>query len=467
MKCKVALLVCGIFLIGGLSSCTTQYESTGVVTMNESLPQDLDTYIQTEFDKSHLPGMSMAIVSADEVLFEGCYGEAESMDQPFMLGSLSKSFTALAIMQLEEQGLVNLDAPAAKYLSEIDANAKVTVRQLLNQTSGIKTSDTWEHYSPSDSIQPFTYANQNYNLLGRIVEEVSGEAYETYVTNHIFKPLGMEHSYASKTEAEKDNLIPGNRNYFGISLHQEMPYPKSMDSGWMTVSSAYLISTGSDMGKYLQWYLSDEESEVLSVEGRHRMFTETTPEAHGQKYGLGWGIETVNGKQIYQHGGNLENYTSYCYIVPDKGFAVVALSNNCDFFVGDGYIIRIPQNVTYRMLGWDTNEIGEHDYVKQHMILDGIFVLVLLLSSIPLLHYKKWANKEHNMVVTILTIAVFHVIVPTLYLTIWRFIADRPLYVVMRFVPDLFLVLCLAAACLYIAGILKIIHITKKCGPKK
>ena len=107
------------------------------VEARQDLTNGLGDYIESEFDKTHIPGMSVEIVDATQVLFAETYGNCETLEQPFIIGSISKSFTALAIMQLVEQGQIELTAPISNYLRDIDPDTKTTVKQLLNQTSGI------------------------------------------------------------------------------------------------------------------------------------------------------------------------------------------------------------------------------------------------------------------------------------------------------------------------------------------
>ena len=99
--------------------------------------------------------------------------------------------------------------------------------------------------------------------------------YGEYIKKNIFEPLGMKNSYVSLTEAKEGGIADGYRNYFGMMVKDEFPYPENMTSGWMTLSAAYLISTPNDMGKYLQFYLGEDES-ILTNESKQAMFSDTT-----------------------------------------------------------------------------------------------------------------------------------------------------------------------------------------------
>lgn len=149
------------------------------------------------------------------MLFEGTYGECESADQPFIIGSMSRSFTALAIMQFAERGCIDLDSQIDAYIDPSEwfvtgtDYSRITVRDLLNQTSGITGYAAFGSLESTDSYGSHIYANANYGLLGLIIEAVSGMTYEEYVTRNIFEPLEMKHSAAS-LEKSRGNSLLGN-----------------------------------------------------------------------------------------------------------------------------------------------------------------------------------------------------------------------------------------------------------------
>lgn len=135
-----------------------------------------------------IPGMAVEVVDAEGVLFSGTYGDCKSLDTPFITGSLSKSFTAACIMKLYEGGHLNIDSPVNPYLdaAEVFKNPKdatrITIRQLLNHTSGL---GVYQHVGNAKIVGKngeYTYANVNYDILGLIVEKVSGVSYSDYLT---------------------------------------------------------------------------------------------------------------------------------------------------------------------------------------------------------------------------------------------------------------------------------------------
>jgi CubicO group peptidase (beta-lactamase class C family) len=201
----------------------------------------IDPYVQDEMDAQRIPGLALAIVQGDRIVHLRGFGKADDSGRkvtpqtPFFNGSTTKSFTALAIMQLREAGKLDLDAPVQRYLpwwrvADPDASAKITLRQLLYQTSGLAKATGNEHATSSaanasaleDQVRElrsaeltepvgasWQYSNANYNTLGMVVQAVSGQSYETYVREHILAPLDMRNSVMSVPEAKERGLVTG------------------------------------------------------------------------------------------------------------------------------------------------------------------------------------------------------------------------------------------------------------------
>ena len=212
--------------------------------------EEVDAYISTKMKELGVPGAALVIIQGDQIVHLKAFGEADASGRPvtpqtpFFTGSTGKSFTALAIMQLVEAGQIKLDAPVQAYLpwfrvADVKASEIITVRQLLNMASGIPRSIGQEQIANvdlSDSaiennvralarielIAPpgerYEYSNSNYVTLGMIIQAVTGQSYETYIREHIFKPLDMQNSFTSKTEAQQDGLAVGFQKWFGMPV---------------------------------------------------------------------------------------------------------------------------------------------------------------------------------------------------------------------------------------------------------
>ena len=145
----------------------------------------VDAYLEQNFRNTHMPSMSIVIVNADTVLYSKSFGDCENEETPFIIGSISKSFTATAIMQLAEQGKVDLDAPVSCYL-QIDLDNKVTIRHLLNHTSGFHRYQIRKDLTVHKSYGEYSYSNLNYTLLGEVIEVVTGLSYGDYMRGNVF-----------------------------------------------------------------------------------------------------------------------------------------------------------------------------------------------------------------------------------------------------------------------------------------
>jgi CubicO group peptidase (beta-lactamase class C family) len=206
----------------------------------------IDSYVGERLDDLRMPGAALGIVKDGEIVHIQTFGDADdegtavAADTPFKIGSMSKSFTALAVMQLVEAGKIQLDAPVQQYLpdfrvSDSEASKRITVRHLLNQVSGIPTSAGMSYMSQTDTADDalerevakskdvelthdpgttFQYSNRNYTTLGLLIKVASGQSYEDYVQEHVLASLGMNQSFAHLDDAKNHGLATGHQYWF-------------------------------------------------------------------------------------------------------------------------------------------------------------------------------------------------------------------------------------------------------------
>jgi CubicO group peptidase (beta-lactamase class C family) len=257
-----------------------------------------------------IPGLALVVVEGDRIVYAKGYGKADASgravtpETPFLLGSVTKPFTALALMQLVEAGRVHLDAPVQRYLpwfrvADPVASSHITVRHLLYHTSGMPQPPTSD--APPDTsaqaleravrslatLKPvgapgrsFGYSNGNYDTLGMIIAAVSGEPYERYVKEHVFAPLDMRNSYASQDEAIRHGMASGYRWWFGIPRPATLPYDRG------NLPSGYIIASAEDMGHFLIAQMNGGRyagTSVLSAAG-----IDTTHAMPSTPYAMGW-----------------------------------------------------------------------------------------------------------------------------------------------------------------------------------
>jgi CubicO group peptidase (beta-lactamase class C family) len=301
----------------------------------------------------HIPGLALAIIQGDQVRYVKGYGVARD-DQPvipytqFHLASLSKSFTAVAILQLEEAGQVDLDAPVQRYLREFTladpaVAAQITVRQLLNHTSGLadagipdlrlpRPATSRERLATLQNAHPvaapgreFHYTDVNYQVLARVVEVVSGQSFTDYLHTHLFAPLQMMQTVNVLTSFEvthtADHLAQGHLLAFGL------PIASGEETGYLGGSGG-VISTAADMAHYLLMhnnagcFAGQQMLSPASIAVLH-----TPPPNLQSDYAMGWVAHVVDGQRVLEHNGILSTFYADMVLLPESGQGFVLLSN--------------------------------------------------------------------------------------------------------------------------------------------
>jgi CubicO group peptidase (beta-lactamase class C family) len=261
-----------------------------------------------------------------------------------------KPVTALAVMQRVEAGQIELDAPVQRYLpyfrlaDEQDA-AALTVRHLLNQTSGISGLTGNEKYpsqasfdwTPEQRVRElsdnsltypvgttYQYSNVNYAMLALIVETVSGQPFESYVQEHIFNPLEMSHATLYQAEAIPSDSAAGYQQWFGFPVANHLPLPRSGNGG------GGLIASAEDMTHFLMAQLNEGRYgnvTVLSPAGIAEMHTPAIRDGNTEEfYAMGWEVKTVDGLTTVSHNGDHGNFHANMSLTSD-GWGIVLMTN--------------------------------------------------------------------------------------------------------------------------------------------
>lgn len=417
--------------------------------------------LETKIKKNHIPGMSVVVVNSNEVVFSKTYGNCKSIDTPFIIGSLSKSFTALSIMKLVEEGRIDINKPISTYIDTSlyfknkEDGDKITIKQLLNQNSGIGTYQKLGSIEITKNYGKYEYANANYNLLGKIIESVSNESYSDYVTKNIFEPLEMNHTSATLEESNKNGLIKGYQNYFGFPIAEKPNYPTK--NSWSQVPAGYISSSASDMGKYLQMYLNNGVN-IISEDSIHQMFYDNIPQDDIDRdyYGMGWVYTKYYSKPILTHSGLVENYTSKMFIIPESNIGVVVLVNMNDYLVTNNLL----EDTVKPLLGEEKKEVSNNLYIINHLLIDAIYIVVTIIALYPIITIKSWKNKNKTKKLYIIDIAR-HLLLPIVLILIPTIISV-PFWVIWDFVKDLALILIINSILMLSTGIYKIGYLLKK-----
>jgi CubicO group peptidase (beta-lactamase class C family) len=285
---------------------------------------------------------SVLIVKEGRVLFRKGYGMADyekkipnTLLTNFRLGSITKQFTAMCILILEEKGLLNVNDPISKYICDYPNGDKITIHNLLTHTSGIATyyyrysDDVNHYYSPRDLIslfkdkpalfQPgekFEYNNSNYILLGYIIEKVSGLKYKEFLQQYIFTPLDMNNSGYEDGKTIFQNKATGYQLFWFHLVKADNPDMSIYYSG------AGLRSTVEDLYKWDQALYTEK---LVKKKTLKKMFAiyyrEVIP------YSYGWYIERFG---CMFHGGYVDGFSSFIYRDTWKHLVIIILSNEED-----------------------------------------------------------------------------------------------------------------------------------------
>ena len=358
---------------------------------------DLDDYLEQAFSASDIPGMAVAVVDSEGIEYVRSFGDVEDLDQTFIIGSLSKSMTSLAIQQLVDQGLIDLDAPAALYAPGYDVPEGVTVRALLNQTSGFGYYESLSGATVGESCGSFSYANANYDLLGRIVEAVSGMDYADYLRAYVFDAAGMDDASVDGVSEGRAEEAAGHRNWFGVPVADGFEHAED-DDAWGGQASGYVRASIRDMANYLQLYLNGG-GEVATRAAIDRMVWERVPDEGGDTfYGMGWTtFDDDDGELVMSHDGDVENYVARMVVIPEANVGVVLLADQNDALGGNEAFWDIGDGVLAITLGGDADAeaVGaDAAYARAyHARLNVAYLVAVLAAAAPLMLRRRWAAK--------------------------------------------------------------------------
>lgn len=332
-------------------------------------------------EKGRIPGLSIAVVRDGEVLCAEGFGARNieqnlpaTPDTLYGIGSVTKSFVALSIMQLVERGRISLDDPASRYIPlKIGRPGEpITIRHLLIHSSGIPSlgtstialqrgigvdvwipwggvDDFYRHVNgagdeiAADPCERFFYFNAGYRMLGHIIQEVSETRFDEYITENILRPLEMGRTTLSKAEylEDKNKMTPYRRDGEGKLVPTEFPYPNVGDNPDFAFIAAAggIISSVMDLTNYLTMNINMGTFDNVELLSRELMKEMQTPHAERSRnlygsygYGYGWGVtEDFLGSKMISHGGSILVSTAHLAFVPERKIGVAMASNVAGF----------------------------------------------------------------------------------------------------------------------------------------
>ena len=334
--------------------------------LDASLFSRIDAYITGQMESAPIPGVAIAIVHEGRIVHARGFGSADlsgravTQQSPFVIGSVSKTMTALAVMKLVDQGKIELDAPVQRYLPPFRVAAEgaadaITVRHLLAHRSGLSLFEGRRFFGSDDTSkealangvrsfagtdllaapgQLFEYSNANYVILGAIIEAVSGKTFEDFIEQDLFAPLGMSNSYGSVTRARQHDLATGYRYWFGqpVAFEGAIPHSKGL------APAGYLVSSVEDLGKYLisilQGLNPDGTETFLSDSIMRELVRPQFREDGEDGYAIGWSVRQAHGVKFVSHAGAVESFHAFAAMVPDEGWGFAMLVNADSYVSG-------------------------------------------------------------------------------------------------------------------------------------
>lgn len=445
----VVVAVVAGFLVDSMPRLEKNNYSPAYQEINDTLTAACEDY--------NIPGMAVEIVDAEGVWFEKTYGECESIDQKFMIGSLSKSLTAACIMKLEEQDKLDLNDEISRYIDTSEVMTKesdadiITIRQLLNHTSGLGIYQQLGDAKIVNKNGKYTYADINYEILGKIIENASGKSYNNYLTRYILSPLGMKNTTADYNAAlNSGNVIEGHMNLFGFSVPSTMmDLPKDAAAA----ASDSVVSSASDMARFLQMFLRGGYG-ILSEKSLQTMLYSrvSIDDNSNYGYGMGWVYSDDYIEPVYNHTGTMENYMSDMYLLTESGVGIVILVNTDDYLVTKNLMEEVSSKVVLTVMGYDSEELDGDDYWDIHLFYDLIYAVFIAFAIFEIIKAKNWKLKNEGSIVRNI---IVHLFLPVCILLTPIFI-QIPYTVAFRYVPDVFTVAVIGAVLLLIGGGLKL-----------
>ncbi|WP_016995605.1 serine hydrolase domain-containing protein [Lysinibacillus boronitolerans] len=410
----------------------------------------IDQFIEEQQATSKIPGISVIIVDKGKTVYQKGFGFADmktktpvTSDTLFELGSTSKAFTGLAILQLEKQGLLKRSDDVRKYIPWLTLtyngeDQAMTIQQLLSHTSGIPSNSiTRIPESTADNAleltvktlldqslnrQPgssFEYATINYDVLGLVIEQVAKQPFDQYIQGRILQPVGMNQSFVGIHQVHSTNMASG----YKIGLLKAQPYIPPIYRG--NIPAGYIISNANDIARWLKLQLGNSNIYSISnnlIQESHTPDLTVEPFDTNTYYANGWAVMEKDKRSYIYHAGENPTFSSYFIMQPEEQIGVAILAN-----INTSSTTAIGQGV---MDLWEGKTIDmQHisSYQKLDKIVTIICAIIIVISIIfcylLVKNVRSLYNKQRGMAKLnykrILLIAAHTVLVATMLTAIF------------------------------------------------
>ncbi len=410
-------------------------------------PEALSAFVQGQMRWSRLPAVAVAVVRPEHEVYAAAFsldGTNVTPDTPFLLGSVTKTFTALAIAQLADSGRLRFDDPVAQHLPGFalgasDGGRTITLRNLLTHTSGLaqwsghdrraQREGRFDHIRPArpPGTEP-EYSSLNYIILGKVVEAVSGMSYGDYVRTQIFEPLDMRNSFVDLGSAREHGLVQGRWYLFGLTVAgEETQQPEPL------VPAGFLISSARDVGNYLGMLLDNGRfrgRQIVAPETLREMLTPWGGGATGP--GMAWGI----GSTRIGHAGSTPTFSARLSLLPQERYGIVVLANvnSGPFFAGTAAVM---DGVVRTVRGEPIKPVRPDEILLKL----GLLVLVLVGVIRTLRSFRQWSRRGFPRRLVAARRVAIPIFVEAAVAAIVLFAIPRwigvPLLTILEYFPDL------------------------------
>lgn len=371
----------------------------------------IDRYVNAYMERTDLPGAVVTVTRGDKVVHAAGYGHTAAGDAmtrrtPVPVASLSKSMTALAVMRLVEEGRVDLDEPARRYLPEFtmaDPRAgRISVRQLLNQTSGMADSAYPDLTRPqahtlTEAVKDmrdarlaarpgtaWSYHNPNYFVAARLVEVVSGQPFAHYMATRVFRPLGMTRTESVDTTDDMPDHARGYVRAYGGLFSRSHPR-------WFTAGGHGVVTTAEDLSR---WLIAQNDR-GMSVTGRHVVSARTVEAMHtppkGREYAMGWSL-TPSGEKPRQirHTGELLTHNAIQTLLPDSRTGI-AIVTNTGMTSGDDAAVMLQGLI--ELTQGKAPTVRTPFTMTADYVLAALSLLAIALGTLGAVRSRRWARR--------------------------------------------------------------------------
>lgn len=442
---------------------------------------DIEKYIMGQLSNAKIPGGSVSIVTSGKEVYSASFGDVPETTSDLKIGSVSKVFTSLAVLQLADSKKLKLDTSVSELVTGFDGNSDVTVEELLRQTSGYTAEQSIKGDripAPDGKKGEYKDARINYAILGKIVEAVSESDYSEYIQKKIVKPLKLESTYTTDEMSGKD-IVGGHDNIFGLPVAKRAV--SNDDKEWDAVSATGIVSDAKDMGNVLSMYLA-AGGQTLSYDQIEKIYSDgvdcgkTIFGTNGTS-GLGW-IKTKVGKQdVYYVSGAIDGYISAAFLVPGQDVGIAMLFDTSDVISGNDVISELMSNVVCLAIGEKARTIDSKAVMMPHIEFDVVYVIAFFASLLPMFMmswwYRRTRNKGIGIVKTIVDVVV-HIALPIVIYQFVPVIIENVLgnslgswFMIKKFLPECYYITLIVDAILLIGVPVKVIAaiVAMKKGP--